>query len=133
MYALLRRMAGLTPFLPPFFPSPEISSFLRTSITITSFGIQKVLSTPVGKKYLIGSPLLPRSSGSRSSPDISFALSFSLVSGRCFRTYVLTTFLIFRKLAGMLLLLTLTLTILLQRNTRLFLFPLQLLSLPLWH
>ena len=40
---------------------------------------------------------------------------------------------IFRKLAGMTLPSTLTLTVLLQRNTRLFLFPLLLLSLPLWH
>ena len=39
----------------------------------------------------------------------------------------------FRKLAGMTLLLTLTPTAFLQRNTRLFLFPLLLLSLPLWH
>ena len=40
---------------------------------------------------------------------------------------------IFRKLAGMTLPPTLTLTVHLQRNTRLFLFPLLLLSLPLWH
>ena len=40
---------------------------------------------------------------------------------------------IFRKLAGMALPLILTLTVHLQRNTRLFLFPLLLLSLPLWH
>ena len=39
---------------------------------------------------------------------------------------------IFRKLAGMTLPPTLNLTVLLQRNTRLFLFPLQLLSLSLW-
>ena len=76
-----------------------------------------------------------------------------LAPGRCFRTWVLTIYQlfylslflrsfaptsvplpsIFRKLAGMGLPLTLTLTDLLQRNTRLFLFPLQLLSLPLWH
>ena len=95
--------------------------------------------------------LLHRSSGSRSSPDSSFAPS-SLAPGRCFRTRVLiiyqffylSPFLrsfapisvplpsIFRKLAGMALPLTLTLTVLQQRNTRLFLFPLLLLSLPLW-
>ena len=40
---------------------------------------------------------------------------------------------IFRKLPGMTLPPTLTLTVLQQRNTRLFLFSLQLLSLPLWH
>ena len=39
---------------------------------------------------------------------------------------------IFSKLARMTFLLTLTLTVLLQRNTRLFLFPLLLLSSPLW-
>ena len=92
--------------------------------------------------------LLHHSSGSRSSPDISFAPS-SLAPGKCFRTWVLTTYhffylslspwsfvpksvllpLTFRKLTGM----TLTPTVLLQRNTRLFLFLLLLLSLPLWH
>ena len=76
-----------------------------------------------------------------------------LAPGRCFRTWILTIYQffylslslwsftptsaplpsIFRKLAGMALPPTLTFTILLQRNTRLFLFPLQLLSLPLWH
>ena len=95
--------------------------------------------------------VLHRSSGSRSYPDISFAPSF-LDLGRCFRTWVLTTYpffypslsprsfaptsaplpSIFRKLAGMALPPTLTLIVLLQRNTRLFLFPLLLLSLPLW-
>ena len=97
--------------------------------------------------------LLHRSSGSRSSPDISFAppLLLFLAPGRCFRTWVLTTnqffylslslrFItptsaslpsIFRKLAGMALPLILTLTVLQQRNTRLFLFPLLLVSLPL--
>ena len=74
-----------------------------------------------------------------------------LAPGRCFRTWVLTTYQvlypflslppiaptsvplpsIFRKLAGMALTPTLTFTILLQRNTRLFFFPLLLHSLPL--
>ena len=73
--------------------------------------------------------------------------------GRCFRTWVLITYQffylsislrsiaptsvplqsIFRKLAGMTLPCTLTLTVLMQRNTRLFLFPLLPLSLSLWH
>ena len=86
------------------------------------------------------------------SPLLLLLLVF-LAPGRCFRTWVLTIYQffylslsfrsfaptsvplpsIFRKLAGMAWLLTLTLTVLLQRNTRLFLFPLQLLSLPLWH
>ena len=99
--------------------------------------------------------LLHRSSGSRSSPDISFAPSFLpfLAPGRCFRTWVLTTYQFFylflsplsfaltsvplpstfRKIAGMTLLPTLTPTVLLQQNTCLFLFPLLLLSLLLWH
>ena len=40
---------------------------------------------------------------------------------------------IFRKLAGMALPHALTFTVLLQRDTRLFPFPLLLLFLPLWH
>ena len=42
-------------------------------------------------------------------------------------------FSIFKKLAGMALPSAFTPTVLLQKNTRLFLFPLLLLSLPLWH
>ena len=81
------------------------------------------------------------------SPLLLLLLPF-LALGRCFRTLVLTTYQffylslslrsftptsaplpsIFRKLAGMTLPPTLTLPVLLQRNTRLFLFPLQLLS-----
>ena len=92
--------------------------------------------------------LLHRSSGSPSSPDTSFALSF-LASGRCFSTWILITYQfckpslfllsfaptnvplpsIFNKLVEMTLLFTLTVTVLLHRNTRLFLFPLLLLSL----
>ena len=73
--------------------------------------------------------------------------------GRCYRTWVLTIYQffylslslrsiaptsaplpsIFRKLAEIGLPPTLTLTVLQQRNTRLFLFALLLLSLPLWH
>ena len=80
-------------------------------------------------------------------------LSSFFAHGRCFRTWVLITYQlfylylslrsfaprsillssIFRKLAGMTLSPTLTLTVHLQRNTRLFLFLLLLLSLPLWH
>ena len=43
LFAFLRRMTEPTPFLPPFFPLPEISSFLGTSIAITLSGTQKVL------------------------------------------------------------------------------------------
>ena len=76
-----------------------------------------------------------------------------LAPGRCFRTWVLTIYQFFylplplwsfaptsvllpstfRKLAGMTLPPPLTLTVLLQRITRLFLFPLLLLSLLFWH
>ena len=91
------------------------------------------------------------------APPLTFhllpLLSLFPVPGRCFSTWVLITYQffylslsfrsfaptsvllpsIFRKLAGMILLLALTLTVLLQKNTRLFLFPLLLLSLPFWH
>ena len=98
--------------------------------------------------------LLHRFSGSRSSPDISFAPSTLAFScswevlqdlGSYHLPILLSVSLspiaptsvplssIFRKLAGMALPPTLTLTVLLQRNTRLFLFPLLQLSLPLWH
>ena len=77
-----------------------------------------------------------------------------LAPGRWFRIYVLTVYQFFylplslfgllhqraspylstfRKLAGMALFPTLTLTIILLRSTRLFLFPLLLLFLPLWY
>ena len=97
--------------------------------------------------------LLHRPSGSRSSPDIffvpstlAFSCSWEVLQdlGSDHLPILLSIPLspvfrpnksppsIFRKLAGMTLPPTLTLTVLLQRNTRLFLFPLQLLSLPLW-
>ena len=83
-------MAEPTPFLLPFFPPQEIFSFWGTSIAITPSGTQEVLPTPAERKYLTGSYLLTSSpsmtlthppiplhrfSGSRSSPDISFAPS----------------------------------------------------------
>ena len=43
-----RRMAEPTPFLPQFFPPPEISSLWETSIAITPSGTQEVLPTPAG-------------------------------------------------------------------------------------
>ena len=97
--------------------------------------------------------LLRRSSGSRSYPDISFApsslvfscswevlqdlgsdhppilLSIPLSPVFCPNSVLLP--LTFRKLAGMTLSPTLTLTVLLRRNTHLF--PLLLLFLPLWY
>ena len=158
-------MAEPIPSLPPFFPPPEISSFWGTTIAITSTRTQEVLPTPLGEVFdwVISSDLLSlndpdtptllhHSSGTRSSPDISFAPS-SLALSCCWEVLqnlgsdhlpiLLSVPLsptyhpnkpplpsIFRKLAGMALPPTLTLTVLLQRNTRLF--PLLLLSLPLW-
>ena len=58
-------MAEPTPFLPPSFPPPEISSFWGTSIAITPFGTQEILPTPEGRKYSTGSSLLT------SSPSIT--------------------------------------------------------------
>ena len=46
LFAPPQRMAEPTPFLPQFFPPPEISSFWGTSIAITLFGTQEVLPTP---------------------------------------------------------------------------------------
>ena len=85
LFALTRRMAEPTPFVPP----PEISLFWGNSIAITSSGTQEVLPTPPGEEafdWVIFSDILPlndpdtptllhRFIGSRSSPDISFALS----------------------------------------------------------
>ena len=160
-------MADPIPFLPPFFPPPEISSFWGTSIAITPSKTQEVLPSPAGRKYSTGSSLLTFSplmtlthppfsiaplavAPLLTSPLLLLLLPF-LAPRRCFRTWVLTIYQlfylslslrsfapmsaplpsIFRKLAGMALPLTLTVTVLQQRNTRLFLFPLQLLSLPL--
>ena len=169
LFAPSQRMAEPIPFLPPFFPFPEISLFWGTSIAITPSGTQKVLSIPAGRMYSTGSSLLTSSpSMILTHPPFSIAplavaplltfplpplLSPFLASGRCYRSWVLTTYQFlylslslqpitptsiplpstFRKLAGMTLPPTLTLTALLQRNTHLFLFPLLLLSLLLWH
>ena len=148
------------PFLPPFFPPPEISSFWGTSIAITASVVQEVLPTPAKRKYSTGSSLLTSSPLNdpdtptllhRASPDICFAPSF-LAPGKCCRTWVLTTYQFFflslslrsfaptsvlhpstfRKLAGMILSPTCTSTVLLQRNTH-HRFPLLLLFLSLWH
>ena len=37
LFAPLQRIVEQTPFLPPFFPPPEISSFWGTSIAVTPF------------------------------------------------------------------------------------------------
>ena len=130
-------------------------------------GLKRYFRPPQGRKYLIGSSPLTSSPSMiltyplfyiaplavaplLTLPLLLLLLPF-LAPGRCFRTWVLTTYQfsylslslrsfaptsatlpsIFRKLAEIALPLTLTLTVLLQRNTRLFLFPLLLLSLPL--
>ena len=82
----LRRMAETIPFLPPFFPPPEISSFWGTSTALTPSGTQEVLPTPMGKKYSTGSsfvtsfplndPDIPTLLH-RSFPDISLLPSLS--------------------------------------------------------
>ena len=132
-----QRMAEPTFFLPPFFPPPEISSFWGTSIAITPSGTQEVLPTPSGRKYSTGSSLLTSSASMNlthspfsidplavapllTSPFLPLLLPF-LAPGRCFKTWVLTTYQffylslslrsiaptsvllpsIFRKLAGM--------------------------------
>ena len=72
LFSLLLWIAEPIPFLPPFFPPAEISSFWATSIAITPSGTQKILPTLVGRKHLIGSSPLT------SSP--SMALTYLLFS-----------------------------------------------------
>ena len=48
LFALLRRMAEPTPFLPPFFPPSEISSFWGISIAITPLGLMRYFRPPRG-------------------------------------------------------------------------------------
>ena len=101
LFALLRLIAEPTPFLPPFFSLPEISSFWGTSITITPFGTPQVLPISVVRKYSIGSFSLTFSSMTLTyllfliAPPLAFLLllllSPSLDPGRCFRTWVLIT------------------------------------------
>ena len=108
LFAPPQQMAKPTPFLPPFFPPPEISSFWGTSIAITPSGTQEVLPTPAGKKYSTeSSPLTSTPSMTLTHPPFSVAplavaplltspllpllLPF-LAFGRCYRTLVLTTY-----------------------------------------
>ena len=148
LFAPPQRMAEPIPFLPQFFPAPEIFSFWRTSIAITPSGTQEVLPTPAERKYSTGSSLLTSSPSMTlthppfsiappavapllSSPLLLLLLPF-LAPGSCFRTWVLTIYQffypvlslrsfaptsvllssVFRKLAGMTLSPTLTLTVL---------------------
>ena len=111
LFAPFQRIAEPIPFLPSFFPTPEISSFWGTSTAITSSGTQEVLLTPVGRKYSTGLSLLTSSlSMTLTHPPFSIAplavaplLTSSSLSllvpfpapGRCFRTWVLTAYLFF--------------------------------------
>ena len=127
LFALLR-LAEPTPFLSSFFPPPQISSFWGTSIAITPFGTQKILPALAGRKYSIGSSLLTwvQDLGSDHLP-ILLTVPLSPVFCPNERPSSFN----FQKAPGMTLLFTSTLTVLLQRNTRLFaLLPLSLL---LWH
>ena len=108
LFAPLRRMEEPTPFLPPFFPPPEISSYWGTSIAITSSGTQEALPTPVERKYLTGSFFLIAFSSMTltylpffiAPLAVAPLLTFSLLPplspypalGRCFRTWVLTIY-----------------------------------------
>ena len=108
LFALLRRIAEPIPFLPPSFTPPEISLFRETSIAITPSKTQKVVPTPVGRKYSIASSLLtsflsitltyllfPVASLAVTTPLISsllLPLSPSLALGRCFRTWILISY-----------------------------------------
>ena len=163
LFAPPQRMAEPIPSLPPpeissfwgtsiaitcfgtqeILPTPAGRKYSTGSSPQTSSPSMTLTHPPFSIAPLAVAPLL-------TSPFLPLLLLF-LAPGRCFRTWVLTIYQffylslslqsfvptsvhlpsIFRKLAGMALLPTLTLTALLQRNTRLF--PLQLLSLPLWH
>ena len=108
LFAPPQRMAEPIPSLPQFFPSPEISSFWGTSIAITRFGTQEVLPITVGRKYSTGSsPQTSSPSMTLTHPPFSIAplavaplltapllplLLLFLAPGRCFRTWVLTTY-----------------------------------------
>ena len=95
LFALLRRIAEPTAFLPPFFPPPKISLFWGTLTVINFLWDSRGTSDRCGEKlfdWVISSDLLSlndpdiptllhRSYGSRSSPDISFAPSSLALSG----------------------------------------------------
>ena len=126
-------------------PTPARRKYSTGSSPLTSSPSMTLTHQLFSIALLAVAPLL-------TSPLLLLLLLF-LAAGRCFRTWVLTIYQfffpslslpsfaptsvplpsIFRKLAGMALPPTLILTVLLQRNTRLFLLPLLLLSLPLWH
>ena len=137
---------AITPFrIQEVLPTPKRRKYLTGSSLLTSSPLMTLTHPPFSIAPLAVAPLL-------TFPLLPLHLLF-LAPGRCFRTSVLTIYQffypslshrsmaptsvplssIFRKIAGMTLPSTLTLTVLLQKNTRLFLFSLLLLSLPLWH
>ena len=125
--------------------TPTGRKYSTRSSLLTSSPSMTLTQPPFSIAPLAVAPLL-------TSPLLLLLLPF-LAPGRCYRTFVLTIYQFFylsfslwsiaptsvllpstfRKLAVMALPPALTLTVLQQRNTRPFLFPLQLLSLPLWH
>ena len=122
--------------------TPVGKKYLTGSSPLTSSPSMTLTHPPFSIAHLAVAPLL-------TSPLLPPLLLSFLAPGRCYRTLVLTTYqffylslslrsfaptsvplsLIFRKLARMALPLILTITVLQQRNTRLFLFPLLLLLL----
>ena len=162
LFAFLQRMAEPTSFLPPLFPSSEMYSFCGTSIAITPSGTQEVLPIPWGGSIRLGHLFcLPplndpdiRILLHRSSHDISFAPSSLVLS---------CSWEMLQDLGSDRLIILLFVLFspvfcpnqrppcfnfpkarwddfpldfdshCLQRNTRLYLFLLLLLSLPLWH
>ena len=125
-------------------PNPAGKKYLTGSSPLTSSLSMTLTHLPFSIAPLAVAPLL-------TSPLPPLLLPFP-APGMCYRIWVLTTYQffylflslrsfaptsaplrsIFGKLTGMALPLILTLTVHLQRNTGLFLFPLLLLSLPLW-
>ena len=159
-------MAELTPFLLPFFPSPEISSFWGTSIAITPLVLKRYFRPLQRGNIRLGDLFWPpplqwpwhthRFTSLLWQSLLSWHLLCSLLSclflllggalgpkfgqlpillsaplSPVFRPNKHPHPSTFRKLAGMTYPPTLTPTVFLQRNTRLF--PLLLLSLSLWH
>ena len=97
LFALLQRIAELTPFLPPPFPPPEISSSWGLQLLPPPLGLKRYTAEEVFEQVITSDlfhlnddipTLFHRSSGSHSSFDISFVPS-SPAPGRCLRTWAL--------------------------------------------
>ena len=160
LLALLRPIAEPTPFPAPFSTPPEIALFWGLQLSSHSMRLKRYdTSDPRGEEvfnWAIFSDLLRLNDPDtptlfHRSSGIAFAPS-SLTPGRCFRTwfqiiyqfyylsfffrsFTSTNVLLFsliKKLVGITLPFTSTLAPFLQRNIRLFLFPLRPLSSLLW-